>query len=79
VISMKHLGLSALILRDWRLNGRLIEGIHWIRFGSRCVRYNAALLRDYVATQTSPIVHQRAVDNFLASLPSNKSKNRKKV
>jgi hypothetical protein len=74
-------GLSALTLRDWRLDGRLVEGIHWIRIGTRCVRYNSALLRDYVATQLSPTIHQRAVDNYLASLPSNKQKhkNRRKV
>jgi hypothetical protein len=69
-------GLSALTLRDWRLSGKLVEGIHWVRFGSRCVRYNAELLRDFVATQPNPGVHQRAVDNYLASLPSNKPKPR---
>jgi hypothetical protein len=67
-------GRSASTLRDWLLSGKLVEGIHWVRFGPRCVRYNAELLRDFVAIQPNPNVHRRAVDNYLASLPSNKPK-----
>lgn len=70
----KITGLSPLTLRDWRLSGKLIEGIHWIKLGARCVRYNVSLLRDYMATYENPEHHQRAVHNYLTSLPSNHAK-----
>lgn len=70
-------GLSIFTLRDWRLNGKLVEGIHWVRIGVRCVRYNSQMLRDYMVTQSEPNIHQRAIDNFLASLPSNQNLKKK--
>ena len=53
---------------------RLIEGIHFVRHGTHCVRYNAELLRDYAATRSDPEAHKRAIELYLASLPSNQPK-----
>lgn len=50
-------GLSIFTLREWRLNGKLREGIHWVRLGNRCVRYNSHMLRDFMVTQSEPKIH----------------------
>ena len=34
------IGLSHHTLKRYRLQGILIEGIHWIRVNPRCIRYN---------------------------------------
>ena len=71
-------GLSVETLKKLRLAGQLIEGVHWVAFSKRCVRYNQELLEDWAATRTSPEQHQRAVDAYLESLPSNQSKQRRR-
>ncbi|ELR97396.1 hypothetical protein [Gloeocapsa sp. PCC 73106] len=75
-------GFSCETLKKWRLTGKLTEGIHWIRVGNseRVVRYNALLLIDFLQNYHDLSAHQRAIDAYLASLPSNqprKSKARK--
>jgi tRNA(His) 5'-end guanylyltransferase len=72
----KILGLSEFTLKNLRLNNQLIEGIHWVRFSSRCVRYNAELLKDWAATRMDSAQHDRAISNYLNSLPSNQSPTR---
>jgi hypothetical protein len=66
-------GFSCETLKKWRLSGKLIQGIHWIKIGEsdRVVRYNSALLIDFLQNQDDPIAHQRAIDVYIASLPSN--------
>lgn len=78
-IGAKIVGLSVHTLKKLRSEkareaDRLIEGIHFIRYGSHCVRYNAELLRNYAATRSDPEAHKRAIDLYLASLPSNQPK-----
>ncbi len=71
------LGVRPGTLKNWRL-GRpgagiapvLIEGIHWVRQSSRHTLYNVDLLRDFIATRENPDVHELAISNYLASLPS---------
>ena len=53
---------------------RLVEGVHFVRHGGYCVRYNVELLKDYVATRSDPEAHKRAIEAYLASLPSNQAK-----
>jgi tRNA(His) 5'-end guanylyltransferase len=70
------LGLSQSTLKNLRLTAQLVEGIHWVRFSSRCVRYSVELLKDWAATRTDSGNHDQAVANFLSSLPSNQQKTR---
>lgn len=78
-IAARIIGLSVHTLKKLRSENareadRLIEGVHFIRYGSHCVRYNAELLRDYAATRSDPEAHKRAIELYLASLPSNQPK-----
>lgn len=57
-----------------RPENRMRSGIHFVRYGAYCVRYNAQLLKDYVATRSDPEAHKRAIASYLASLPSNQPK-----
>lgn len=58
----------------------LLEGVHWVRHSSRCVRFNNVLISDWGANRNNPVLHQKAVDRYLASLPSNQpAKTRRKA
>jgi hypothetical protein len=78
--AIQILGVSQSTLKKLRLTDQLIEGIHWNRFSSRCVRYNVELLKDWAATRIDAGQHDRAISNYLGSLPSNQpqSRSRKK-
>lgn len=65
-------GLSHETLKKYRQKGLLIEGIHWIRVNSRVIRYNSALLLDFLQNRSDGAAHQRAIDIYQASLLSNK-------
>lgn len=68
-------GFSHETLKKWRLEGKLVLGIHWIKVGNsdRVIRYNGPLLIDFLQNQEDPVAHQRAIDAYLKSLPSNLS------
>ncbi len=58
-VGAKIVGLSVHTLKKLRSEkareaDRLIEGVHFVRHGGYCVRYNAELLRDYAATRSNP-------------------------
>ena len=62
-------------------SGKLIEGVHWIRVGNtqRVVRYNQSLLIDFLQNQQNPLAHERAIEAYLASLPSHKPRKRSRA
>ena len=68
------LKLSPETLKKYRLDGRLVEGIHWIRVNPRVVRYNLPLVQDWFQNQSDPQAHQRAIENYLAAQLSNQKK-----
>lgn len=70
----KSLNLSSDTLRKYRLEGVWLEGIHWIRINSRCVRYNAELIQDWAHNRQNPTAHRRAVEIYQASLLNNRKK-----
>lgn len=72
------LNLSTATLKKYRTQGLWIEGIHWVRINSRCVRYNLELLKDWVQNRNNPVAHQRAIDAYQASLLSNQKTCKKK-
>lgn len=54
-----------------------IEGIHWTRPNGQEVLYNQELLLDWLANRADPDAHLRAIADYQASLPSNRSRKRK--
>jgi tRNA(His) 5'-end guanylyltransferase len=70
----QSLKLSGTTLRRYRVQGLLIEGVHWVRVNSRCIRYNLDLLKDWLHNRHDPAAHQRAIEIYQASLLSNQRK-----
>jgi tRNA(His) 5'-end guanylyltransferase len=64
------LNLSPETLKRYRLQGEWIEGIHWVRINSRCVRYNLELIKDWLHNRTNPNAHRRAIATYQESLLS---------
>jgi len=72
------LDLSGETLKRYRLEGDWIEGIHWVRINSRCVRYNLELIQDWFHNHHDPSAHLRAIEVYQATLLSNQRKPAKK-
>jgi CHAD domain-containing protein len=68
------LNLSNSTLKKYRLNGEWIEGIHWVRINSRCVRYNLELIQDWLHNRGNPKAHMRAIATYQQQLLSNQKK-----
>jgi CHAD domain-containing protein len=68
------LKLSDSTLKRYRLQGLLVEGIHWVRVNSRCTRYNLELIQDWLHNRHDPVAHQRAIEIYQAGLLSNQRK-----
>ena len=77
--AIQYLKLSGTTLKRYRLQGLLIEGIHWVRINSRCTRYNLELIQDWVHNRHDPAAHQRAIEVYQASLLSNQKKPMKRL
>lgn len=69
----ERLNLSGSTLKKYRLQGDWIEGVHWVRINSRCVRYNLELIQDWLHTRHNPKAHQRAIRAYKQRLLSNQS------
>ncbi len=52
------------------------SGIHYQYLNSRTIRYNRELIIDWLANISYPEAHQRAIQAYLASLPSNQTRKR---
>jgi hypothetical protein len=71
-------GLSGYTLKRYRLQGKLQQDIHWVAVNSRVIRYNIKLVLDWLQNHISnPQAHLRAIENYLASLPSSQKKVRR--
>ena len=68
------LNLSGSTLKKYRLNGDWIEGIHWVRLNSRCVRYNLELIQDWLHNRENPTAHMRAISAYQQQLLSNQKR-----
>jgi tRNA(His) 5'-end guanylyltransferase len=69
-------GISGVTAKRYRLSGIWIEGIHWIRVNSRLVLYNLPLIRDWFSSRYNPEAHQKSIEAYLQSLPSNQPQKR---
>jgi tRNA(His) 5'-end guanylyltransferase len=77
--ALQCLKLSSTTLKKYRLQGLLIEGIHWVRINSRCIRYNLELIQDWLHNRHDPVAHQRAIHAYQASLLSNQKKSNRRA
>ncbi|MGG6240950.1 hypothetical protein ACQ4N7_20195 [Nodosilinea sp. AN01ver1] len=73
----ERLDLSGSTLKKYRLQGDWIEGIHWVRINSRCVRYNLELIQDWLHNRGNPTAHLQAIETYQKSLLSNQQKSRR--
>jgi Putative excisionase (DUF1233) len=53
------------------------EGIHFFRISKSLILYNLPLIEDWIANSQHPEHHEKAIENFLASLPSSQPRNKK--
>lgn len=75
--TIRHLlNVSKYTLEEWEESGKILENIHFVRL-KRDRRYCVALMYDRVANFNDDAAHQQAIDNWLASLPSNQKPKRK--
>jgi predicted DNA-binding transcriptional regulator AlpA len=77
--TIERSGLSRSTIKNLIRRGDWIEGIHFTRFSSRKNLFNETLITDWIANRHDPNAHQRAIDNFVAGLPSNQPKTAKIV
>ena len=69
------IGLSPETLKKYRLiDQTLLEGVHWVKLNSRTIRYNLALLLDWMENRNEPAAHQRAIEQYLIAKLSNQRK-----
>jgi hypothetical protein len=69
----KEFHVSEEYLRRLRYEGTLIQGVHYIKIGThKGVLYHYSLILDWLINRHDPTVHQRAIENFQQSLPSNR-------
>jgi hypothetical protein len=74
-VAAEMTGLSSETLKKYRLEGILQKDIHWVVINSRVIRYNISLVLDWMQNKDSnPQGHLRAIENYLASLPSAQKK-----
>ena len=75
----QSLNLSSATLKKYRLQGLWIEGIHWVRINSRCVRYNLVLIQDWLHNRHDPSAHLRAIEKYQKSLLSYQQNTGRKI
>jgi hypothetical protein len=64
------LNLSSATLKKYRLQGDWIEGIHWVRINSRCIRHTLKLIKDWLSNRNHLVAHQRSIAAYEAILLS---------
>ncbi|MEM9804138.1 MAG: hypothetical protein AAF959_02575 [Cyanobacteria bacterium P01_D01_bin.56] len=72
------LNMSSSTLKRYRRSGEWIEGLHWVRINSRCIRYNLELLKDWLHNREDPVAHGRAIAIYQQTLLSNQKRTRQK-
>lgn len=72
------IGVSIVTIARWRKAGQLEEGIHYFQTSPTTILYNLELIYDWIANKHQPELHERAIENFLAALPSSQPKPQRK-
>ncbi|MBF2029222.1 MAG: hypothetical protein IGS48_21090 [Oscillatoriales cyanobacterium C42_A2020_001] len=61
----KLLSISPCTLNQWRRDGKLIEGIHFVRFNSRNVRYIQESIQNLFLNLDDPKAHELYCQQFM--------------
>ena len=73
-IAMEATGLSFDKLRQLRQDGTFAERIYWVRVPkSTHILWNVPMVIDWLVNGSESPAHQRAIENFIASLPSSQA------
>lgn len=75
--AIKATSLSQSTLYRLRARGEFQVGIHYAEVGARKLLWNLPLLLDWIANRHHPAMHELAIRNYLASLPSSQQPNKK--
>lgn len=62
----------------WLNHAEWIEGLHWVRINSRCVRYNLELIKDWLHNRSDPAAHRRAIELYQQELLSYQTQRKRK-
>jgi hypothetical protein len=54
-------------------------GIHYFKISETKILYNLELIQDWIANLHQIQLHEKAIENFLASLPSSQAKPQRKT
>jgi hypothetical protein len=73
----EQISLSQSKIKQLIRSGEWIEGVHFTRYSSRMNLFNLRLIQDWLANHHDPTSHQRAIENFLNTLPSNRGRKAK--
>lgn len=69
--TIQHLlDLGRETIASWITTGKIVEGIHFVLL-ERDRRFNVPLMLDRLANYHDDAAHQRAIENWLETLPSN--------
>ena len=71
------IGLGHHTLKRYRLQGILVEDIHWVRLNKRCIRYNRELIQDWIWNRNDPKSHLQAIELYLNNRICNQRKSAK--
>jgi hypothetical protein len=78
-----HLRISNSTLKRYRADGKWIEGVHWVRLNSRCVRYNLELIQDRASTRhpslSSQFAQQSTSQEIKSRLNIHRSRNERHI
>lgn len=66
-------GISRQTISRWVAQKVLIENVHYFKLSEKSYRYNAALIQDFLLNRNTPELHQKAIQAYLDSLPSNQA------
>jgi tRNA(His) 5'-end guanylyltransferase len=69
-VATELLSLSDSTMKRYRTEGKWVEGIHWVKFSNRCIRYNLELIQDWVHNRDNPKAHAKAIAAYQANLLS---------
>lgn len=68
--------LSDATLKKYRLNGELVEGIHWERINARSIRDRSPLIEHWAEHRYDPDAHLAAIEAFERHNTKGSSKSR---
>lgn len=65
ILGIHHTTLRSLRNKE---NSGIIEGLHWVKWNSRAIRYNRILIENYALNRTNLAEHQRFLEQYVKQL-----------